>query len=129
MTGSGGNLMPPSGALTAAQLAIIQQWLQQGAPNTTCSHTCGCDSTNVSFANFINPTIQAYCLGCHGSGAAYDLSSYSAILVQTNNGKLMKTIRHQTGPGIVAMPYGGQQLNSCTISKFQSWVNAGAPNN
>ncbi len=25
MTGSGGNLMPPSGALTAAQLAIIQQ--------------------------------------------------------------------------------------------------------
>jgi hypothetical protein len=129
ITGSGGDLMPPGGALTAAQMAIIQQWLQQGAPNTTCSHTCGCDSTNVSYAQFIFPTIQNYCLGCHSSGSAYDLSSYSSVLVQINNGKLMKTIRHQTGPGIVAMPYGGQQLNNCTISKFQSWVTAGAPNN
>ena len=129
MTNSGDDLMPPGGPLTAAQLSIIRQWLLQGAQNTTCSHTCGCDSTNVSFAGYIFPTIQTYCLGCHAAGSTYDLSNYTAVVVQVNNGKLMKTIRHNTGPGIVAMPYGGQQLSSCTISKFQSWVTAGAPNN
>lgn len=128
-TGGGEDLMPPGGPLTAAQLAIIQAWLQQGAQNTTCSHTCGCDSTNISYAQYVSPLIQTYCLGCHASGSTYDLSSYAAVLVQVTNGKFMKTIRHQTGPGIVAMPYGGTQLSSCTISKLQSWVTAGAPNN
>ena len=129
---SGEDQMPPGNPLTAAQLSIIQQWLQQGAPNTTCRHQCGCDSTNMSFATNIYPIIQTYCTGCHKPGAAsgsVDLTGYSNLLAQVNNGKLMKTIKHETAPGIVAMPYGSQKLSDCTISKIQSWVNAGAPNN
>jgi hypothetical protein len=132
MSGGGDNAMPPAGPLTAPQLAIIQQWLQQGAPNTACSHYCGCDSVHVTFAQNIYPVIQNYCLGCHTTGSALgntDLTGYSKVLVQVTNGKLMKTIQHQTGPGIVAMPYGSAQLSACTIAKFQTWVNGGAPNN
>lgn len=126
------NPMPPNGPLTSAQLLIIQQWIQQGSQNTTCSHICTCDSTNVSFAATIYPVVQTYCLGCHNAGSAQggvNLTGYANVLAQVNNSKLMKTIKHETGPGIVAMPYNAAKLNDCTIAKFQSWVNAGAPNN
>jgi hypothetical protein len=132
INGTGGDPMPPGGSLTAAQLLIIQTWIQQGSQNTTCTHICKCDTTNISFANYIYPTLQTYCTGCHQAGSAQggvDLSSYANVQAQVNNGKLIKTITWQTGPGIVAMPYNGSKLNDCTISKFQAWVNAGAPNN
>jgi len=132
LTGGGGDPMPPSGPLSSAQLQIIQTWIQQGHQNTTCTHICACDTTNVSFSSSIYPVIQTYCTGCHQPGTAQggvDLTGYTNVLAQVNNSKLMKTIKWETGPGIVAMPYNGSKLNDCTISKFQSWVNAGAPNN
>jgi hypothetical protein len=132
LNGTNGDQMPASGQLPAAQLSIIQQWMQQGCQNTTCSHQCGCDSTNVTYSQNISPVIQTYCLGCHQTGSAQggvDLTGYANVLAQVNNGKLMKTIKFETGPGIVGMPYNASKLNDCTIAKFQAWVNAGAPNN
>ena len=133
ISGGGGDPMPPNGQhLTAAQLLVIQQWLQQGHQNNTCTHICGCDSTNVSFTGYIYPVVQTYCIGCHSASSAQggvNLTGYANVLAQVTNGKLMQTIKWQTGPGIKAMPYNATKLNDCTISKFQSWVNAGAPNN
>ncbi len=134
ITGNGEDLMPPypNAPLTPAQKATIQQWIEQGAANTTCTHICGCDSTNVSFSAYIAPVIQTFCIGCHSnttSQGGVNLQGYTNVLAQVNNGKLIKTIKWQTGPGIVAMPYKGSKLSDCTISKFQSWVNAGSLNN
>ena len=134
LTATGSDAMPPlpSAPLTAAQIQIIQTWIQLGHQNTTCTHICTCDTVNVSFASSINPAIQTFCKGCHQASNAQggvDLTGYANVLAQVNNSKLMKTIKHEIGPGIVAMPYNAAKLNDCTISKFQSWVNAGAPNN
>ncbi len=130
LTGAGGEPMPPAGPLSSAQLQIIQKWIQQGSQNTTCTHICACDTTHVSFATNIYPVVQTYCTGCHQTGAAQggvNLIGYSNVLIQVNNGLLIKSITH--GSGTVAMPYNASKLNDCTISKFQAWVNAGAPNN
>jgi len=128
------NEMPqyPSPPLTSAQKAIIKQWIEQGSQNTTCSHTCGCDSVNVSFAAKLAPIIQTHCVGCHNNSSqqgGVNLSGYANVKAQIDNGKFMKTIKWQTGAGIVAMPLNATKLSDCTIGKFQSWVNAGAPNN
>lgn len=132
LSGGGGDPMPPPPnlPLTAQQLSVIQLWLQQGYQNTTCTHICACDTVNVSFTSKIYPAIQTFCLGCHSTGSAQggvDLTGYPNVSTQVNNGKLMKSIKHESG--VVAMPYNATKLNDCTISKFQSWVNAGAPNN
>lgn len=130
LTGAGGEPMPPAGPLSAAQLLILQTWIQQGSHNTTCTHICACDTTNVSFASKIYPVVQTYCTGCHQTGAAQggvNLIGYSNVITQVNNGLLMKSIKHESGT--IAMPYNAAKLNDCNISKFQAWVNAGAPNN
>lgn len=126
------NSMPPypNPDLTPQQKDLIKRWIQQGAKNTTCKHTCACDSTNATFAAVINPLIQTYCLGCHNSSGpqgGVNLSGYGNVLTYVNNGKLMKSIKHE--PGAVAMPSGTAKLNDCTIGKFQHWVSTGAQNN
>lgn len=130
LTGAGGDPMPPTGPLSTGQLQILQTWIQQGSQNTTCTHICACDTNNVSFASYIYPVVQTYCTGCHqasGAQGGVNLVGYSNVLAQVNNGLLMKSIKHESGT--IAMPYNGTKLNDCTISKFQAWVNAGAPNN
>ncbi|MBL0309024.1 MAG: hypothetical protein IPP77_04905 [Bacteroidetes bacterium] len=126
------NSMPPSPNpdLTAQQKALIKVWIQQGSKNTTCSHVCTCDSTNVTFAAVVNPMIQTYCLGCHTTGAeqgGVNLNGYNNMMPYINNGKFMSSIKHDVG--VVAMPYGTQKLSDCTIGKLQHWVDAGAANN
>lgn len=126
------NSMPPypDPDLTAQQKDLIKRWIQQGAKNTTCSHTCSCDSTNATFSAVINPLLQTYCLGCHNNTSpqgGVNLSGYSNVLTYVNNGQLMKSIKHEAG--VMAMPSGSAKLNDCTIAKFQNWVSSGAPNN
>lgn len=121
---------PPNDPLTAAQKNIIKTWIQQGAQNTTCSHQVGCDTTNMSFAQDIYPMIQLHCLGCHQGSSTLggvDLAGYANVMIYVNNGQLMKSMNHD--PSVVAMPYNASKLDNCTLAKFQSWINSGAPNN
>ena len=134
ISSTGNNRMPqaPSAPLSSAELLIIRTWIQQGHQNTTCTHICSCDTTNVTFSGTVYPIMQTFCKGCHQASNAQggvDLTGYTNVLAQVNNGKLMKTVKWEIGPGIVAMPYNASKLNDCTISKLQSWINAGAQNN
>lgn len=93
----------------------------------------GCDTTNVTYSQAVKPIVNAYCISCHSSGAnnslggAINLETYSNILVQVQNGKLLKAIQHEEGAS--PMPKNQQKLSQCNITKIEKWINSGALNN
>jgi hypothetical protein len=77
----------------------------------------------VSYASQIAPLLKASCTSCHGGGnpsAGINLSTYSSVKSNANaaNGAIQNGV----------MPPGGS-LSTANKQLFQSWVNAGAPNN
>ena len=63
----GEELMPPrpEGPWPSDKIALIRDWIKQGAQETTCGDNCV--DTEDSFAANIYPTMQTYCIGCHSS--------------------------------------------------------------
>lgn len=123
------DVMPPLpyNRLSAAQIQIIRNWINQGAQNNECSD---CNTSNITFSGTIAGIIQNNCQGCHSGTspqAGILLTNYTQIKTQADNGKLLGTINHQNG--FVAMPYNLPKLSDCNISKITAWVNSGAPNN
>lgn len=91
----------------------------------------GCNTTNVSYNDNIVLILDRYaCSSCHDSQSqqgGVNLDGYENILNYIDNGRLMGSIRHE--PGYEPMPLGGARMSNCDISKFQAWIDAGAPNN
>jgi hypothetical protein len=131
LTETGNDLMPPSdmgGPLSSDQIALLTQWVNQGAQNNSC--TPDCDPTQLSFAANIQPVVELACVGCH-SGADPDggvaLTTYAQIQTIALDGSLMHSLLGTGGYSV--MPDNTYGLPACNISQFQLWVNAGAPNN
>lgn len=129
---NGEDRMPPSPStrLSSDLIAKIELWINQGALNLTCSDTSACDSVNITFSQHVSPILSVNCVGCHSGGSpggGIDLSNYTNIKAQVDNGKLIGSIEARTG--FVAMPPGGNSLNSCNIAQINIWVADGAPNN
>ncbi len=126
--GSGEDIMPPDAPLTQAQKDSIKAWINQGAKNTV-NCNCSCDSTKFTYGAIIQPLVSNQCVGCHKPGSLggnIDLSSYSLVKTQVNNGKFLGTIAHAAGYS--PMPK-GSKLSDCQIKQITSWITAGAPNN
>ena len=91
----------------------------------------GCNTTNVSYSKNILPLLDRYaCSSCHDSQSqqgGVNLEGYDNMIFYVENGRLMGSIRHD--PGYEPMPLGTARMNTCDISKFQAWVDSGAPNN
>lgn len=89
-----------------------------------------CNTTNVSFAADVNPIIVNQCVSCHfkGStiGGGINLDGYTAVETYAKNNSLVGSIKHS---GFSPMPKGQAKLDDCKISKIESWVKAGSPNN
>jgi Cytochrome C oxidase, cbb3-type, subunit III/Planctomycete cytochrome C len=125
---TGDDQMPPDAPLSKAQKDSIAAWINQGAKNTV-NCNCACDPTTFTYAAIVQPIITNQCVGCHkpGSlGGGIDLSTYSLVKVQVNNGKLLGSITHAIG--FSAMPK-GSKLSDCQITQIKNWIDAGAPNN
>lgn len=89
-----------------------------------------CDTTNVSYLSTVEPVLSTNCYICHGNGAQQgnvSFDSYEKLKVYVDNGRFFGAISHASG--FSPMPKGGNKLPDCTLSKIQSWINAGAPNN
>ena len=58
VTSNSGRRMPPPprSPLTAAQIAKIQKWINQGARNNSCSG--GCDTTQFAYSAVIKPMLD-----------------------------------------------------------------------
>lgn len=125
------DVMPPApkSRLTAAQIAVIAKWINQGAKNITCNSSGNCDTLNITYSATISKTINTYCVGCHGivnPGAGIMLNTYSGVSAVAANGKLIGSINSMLG--YKSMPV-GSKLDDCKIKQIQKWVNAGYPNN
>lgn len=118
---------PPNSTLTAAQITMIQTWINQGASNNECTD---CVLTNVTYTQSVWPIIQNSCTGCHSGTAPQgnlSLTNYDQVAVIAENGYLSGVINHDTG--FVPMPYNGQQLTDCNIDIIEDWIAQGFPNN
>lgn len=120
--------MPPSGNLSAAQMALIEKWISQGALNLACVDAC--DTLNVTYTSTISSILQNNCNGCH-SGASpsgnIDLSTYNGVKTVALNGRLYGSVSFTTG--YKAMPQSGNKLPDCQIIAIDKWIKAGAPQN
>ena len=119
---------PPRSPLTAAQIAKIQKWINQGAKNNSCIGSC--DTTQFTYATVIKPIMDNKCAGCHKAGnlgGNVDVSNYNGTKVVALNGKLLGSISHQTG--FSPMPKNSAKLSDCEITQVRRWIAAGSLNN
>ena len=120
---------PPSSPLSSAQIALIQQWINQGAMNTTnCASSC--DTTAFAYTANIAPIMSSYCNGCHSGtfpSAGINTTSHAGLQSIVSNGSLLGSVQHTSG--FVAMPQNAAKLSTCNITKIRKWILAGAPNN
>lgn len=124
-------IMPeyPNPPLSAAQIALIKRWINEGAQNgTNCVVLC--DTNNFTYNAGIMPIMQQNCVGCHSSSVPSGgviLSTHSGVATVSQNGRLLGAIKHLSG--FSPMPQGGAQLSACKIRQVEKWVQAGAPDN
>jgi hypothetical protein len=124
---------PPDPALTSDQIAVIRDWILQGAVNSDCPNlTCDTLGT-ISFSDQIWPVIQNNCTGCHNTTRAsggITLTNYDEIVSATTlvNGTplIVGCIRHMSG--FKAMPPSGS-LDECTLRTIELWIDQGTLNN
>jgi mono/diheme cytochrome c family protein len=136
VTETGDDRMPPEPRppLTSEQIAALQTWISDGAPNNDCPDS-QCDTIGtISFSSQVNPIIRGNCIGCHNSTQANGgviLEGYAqvAAYAQTlRNGTpvLLGVIKRLSG--FQPMPP-GFSLSTCDISKIELWIEQGAVNN
>lgn len=126
--------MPPSprNSLTSGQIALLQQWISEGALNSDYPDPT-CDTANVTFSGSISPLLQSRCLSCHSNSAAaasggnIKLENFSDIKGYADKGRLVGAINHSNGYS--AMPKGSSKLDNCSIRKIEKWIELGALNN
>ena len=132
MQESGEDKMPPNGnaAPTTEQIALIEQWISEGALQGIDCNVGGCDTTNVTYSGSIVPILQTNCYGCHSSpnpGGGILLTTYDGVLAAVNSGKLWGAINFDQG--YVGMPKNGSKMDECNLAKIRIWIKDGAPNN
>jgi cytochrome c5 len=92
-----------------------------------------CDTSNVAYSQTVKPILTASCYSCHSVsnantfGSGINLETYSELMIQINNGKLVGAISHS--PGFTPMPQVGAKLDDCSIEKIKAWINEGAADN
>jgi hypothetical protein len=113
--------------LSPAQIALIYNWIAQGALNNSCED---CVTENITYETVIGSLIQNRCQSCH-SGASPDggilLTNYAQVSNVAINGPMEEAITH-TGSA-APMPYNSPQLPQCEVDQIVTWINNGAPLN
>lgn len=122
--------MPPRGntKLTSDQVALIKQWILEGAGNT--ANCMDCDTSVYTYNEAVSKIMQTNCTGCHSSvlkSGGVDLSTYAGVYQVAVNGKLIGSVTHAAGYS--PMPQGGNQLSDCNIRQIEKWIESGALNN
>ena len=124
------NKMPPSPEkkLSKEQRETILKWIDQGMQNNSCEVAASnCITDNMNFTDDIKPIIDENCVGCHGGAKpkmGYDFSKPEKFREIALTGDVYLAITHSEG--VTAMPFEGDKLSDCDISKIKSWIDAGA---
>ncbi len=126
-----GNGMPPrtSPQLTAANIATLKKWIDQGALNTQCTNVC--DTTVFTYAGAVQNIIANNCGGCHGSkpgSANVYLGDYASAksYITANTTLFNNAINWTSTSAAMNMPQSGKMV-ACKITQIQKWIKAGYP--
>lgn len=124
--------MPPAPrqALPQEEIAMIAQWILQGATNDSCQVITTCDIEQVSYMEDIEPVLITECRGCHSGSspsAGIVLENYDDARAMAESGALFAVVSWQSG--VTPMPFNRDQLEQCFIDKLQVWIDEGAQNN
>ncbi len=88
-----------------------------------------CDTQLATYQAVIVPIMTNYCLGCHSTDAnlgEVSLEGYDNLINYVNNGRLLGSIRHQSG--FSPMPKDQPKIPACDIAKIEQWIASGAKN-
>jgi hypothetical protein len=121
---------PPHSPLSSTQIALIEQWIMQGAQNTTDCAGSACDSTAFAYSADIVPIMSTFCNGCHSGNfpsAGIVTSTHAGLSAIATSGSLLGSIEHVSSYS--AMPKNAAMLDICNRTKIKKWILAGAPNN
>lgn len=128
LNAKGDERMPPAYSLSQDEKDIIKHWINNGAPNNSCS-SASCDTNTFSYS-VIEASLKTNCLGCHNSNnasAGVILNTHTNVVASAKNNKLLGSVKHETGYS--AMPQYSAKLNDCDIKVLEKWINAGMPDN
>lgn len=115
------------------QLTLVQNWILQGAPNTTdCSGVTAfvCDTTSFTYNRDVRIILDKECVSCHNittSTSNIRLDSYEEVKKVGESGALVGVIDWL--PGWRTMPQNRAQLPDCERAVIRKWVEDGMPNN
>lgn len=88
-----------------------------------------CNTEAVTYTSTVLPILQRECYTCHDAltqNGGVNLEGYDEVFVWVANGKVLSAIRHESA---FPMPQDAPMLDSCTIAKIETWIDAGALNN
>ena len=127
--------MPPTGALSLADQAIISEWITAAAPAavtpTPTPSPTPVTTTAVSFANLQTTIFTPKCVGCHSAAnkaGGYALDTYAAVALAVSVTAPSSSAVY-TAVTTGGMPKGGTALTAAQQASILSWIQAGAPNN
>ena len=125
---------PPRAPLSAAQVSMLQTWINEGALNSNCPDAT-CDTTGtISFSEQVFPILQNNCISCHNSTLANGgvlLNNYTNVKTaaeteRSGTSLLIGAIRRLNN--FSAMPP-SNTLDECAIRTIERWVEQGIMNN
>ena len=90
--------------------------------------TTPCDASAVTWTSDIQPLLQTQCVSCHSGASASagkDFSTYTSVKASLNSavGRMNKPV----GDPLLMPPSG--KLSTCSLTKMDACVAAGAPQN
>lgn len=117
------------GQLNAEELALVQHWLELGAPEKLAAVPAGVD---VSWQSDIAALMQTRCVMCHTTANALgglDVSSYAAALKGGQNGAGIVAGDAQASVIAARQSQGGHpgQFTPEELELLLQWIAAGAP--
>lgn len=125
--------MPPSGdPLSAAEIAVVKTWIEQGASMPAVS------AANDAFTRDVQPILASACYACHSGAeprAQLNLSvksmalkgSASGAVILPGNSKDSRIIhRLRAMDGQSQMPLNGKPLREEQITTIARWIDEGA---
>lgn len=112
------------------QVELIQNWILQGAQNTTgCGSTAFvCDTAKFSYNGEVRIILDKECVSCHNdvnANSGVRLDTYEEVKKVAASGALVGTIEWQTG--FRPMPRNRDQLPECERTVIKKWIDAGMP--
>jgi uncharacterized membrane protein len=126
-----GHGMPPLAEpqMSPEQLAVINQWIQEGAKNSNCDDV-DCDSTNVAYTGNVEKILADNCNGCHNSTVYPNARQFSSLdfarsVIAGDPERFLRSIRYAAGPQANMPP--SFKMNVCDRQKLEAWVNKGMP--